>query len=95
MIPNQHNSACFEQSAIQLDCECGVRMVRLKENENDYALCNEVLFICTNDKGLQWQLTSAGLSNLSAEQNSVQNTTCTSHLLAFLNVSSVTYIHFQ
>lgn len=88
MIPNQHNSACFEKNAIQLDCECGER---LKENGKNYTPCNEVLFFCTNGKGLPWQLISAEMSNLSDEQNPVQNTTCTSHLLALLNLSSVTH----
>jgi len=67
--------------------------VRLKENGKNYTLCNEVVFFCTNGKSLPWQLTSAEMSNLSAEQNSVQNTTCTSHLLALLDLSSVTHTH--
>lgn len=76
MIPNQHKSACFGRSAIQLGCDCEGR---LKENGKNYMLYNEVLFFCTNDKGLLWQLTSAEMSNLSDEQNPVQVTTCTSH----------------
>lgn len=65
--------------------------MRLRENGKNCTFCNEVLFFHTNDKGIAWQLTSAEMSNLSAEQNSVQNTTCTSHLLALLNFSSVTH----